>query len=276
MSQKGSSFVENIQTASVVYGDISAVVSFAVDGAIVIANLFPVFVVCTVKRPKERLVTDELVATLGVAEIVSVIAPVPFAVISYLHKEWWGGRKTCYFYQTTTVWLQLASMFLVTLLSVDRCVTLNSAVKRTSSKRYPRNARLLIAMVFILSLSISLLPLIGLAPEGLASSGSLCQPWILIPVTSSSFQEHIFYMVFLGVSYFNVLVSFFASVRGSAHLSRLKRHHFEDRWPSAFVDQRIMMECTRMIAVVTFIFYLTWLPALVSMFKASTLVHCVL
>ena len=247
--------------------DISGPLSIAFEATLVFANIFPIWVVCKYKHPKTRLATDELIMALSITDILSVLIPSPLGLISYFSRGWYGGKPTCDFYQLTIVWFQLTSMCLVTFMCLDRWMSLKDAMVYKTSTCKHRRTRLAVLAIYIFTLVVSSLPLFGLAPQALSTSGKLCQAWLVSEPHGAG--ERVFYFIFLTVGFSNLLVTVIINSTVVATLWQFQKKFGSkpaERMSSAAmqIDKRTVVELTVMILIVTVVFYLAWLPALVS------------
>ncbi|CAH1789768.1 unnamed protein product [Owenia fusiformis] len=254
------------------YENISGILSISVQSTLVLANIFPLVVACRFKKQSNKLVTDILISALSVTDILSVVIPAPFGIISYFTRTWYGGKHTCEFYQLTTNWFQLASMCLISFMCIDRWLALRVAlICKTSSSADKHRAKIIIIVIYLLTFVVAALPLMGLGPPTISDSGHLCTSWIVATSQSSKLEglrEHTFYVMFLIVGYGNLLVVVCFNARVTACLWSLHKmttnRSLQIRGLYAgYMEKKIVMECTIMILIVTIVFYLTWLPALV-------------
>ena len=88
--------------------DISDAITMGLEAVLVIINILPFCFVCLVKQ--KRTQTDELIVSLSITDILSVIMPGPLGWISYFTHQWYGGRHSCQFYQVCVMWFQPTSM----------------------------------------------------------------------------------------------------------------------------------------------------------------------
>ena len=254
-------------------GDVSGPLSIGVEISLVLANIFPILVVCKVRHPKERIPADEVVLALSVTDILSVVVPSPLGLAAYFGQRWYGGERACDFYQVTINWFQLASMCMVTSMCIDRCMALRRTMTFKPQCTNLAKTRAIIVFIYVFTLFVSCLPLLGLAPVGLSPSGCLCRSVLL--ASSRSKREDIFYIVFLAVGFGNLLLAVVVNSNVLWRLWKFKRQfgaRSADRRMNnicADVDRRTVVEMTVMTLVVTLVFYLAWMPVLVSIYIPS-------
>jgi len=253
-------------------GDVFMPITITIEGLLVLVNILPIAVVMYVKHSHERLSTDHLVIALSITDILSVLIPTPFSLTSYWSDHWIGGHITCDLYQVTTVWFQLSSMCLITLMCVDRWVALRDSLYcDVHSQKIQRTRRSIVA-IYIACLVFACIPLFGLAPRALTSSGVACQSWITSAPTHP--LHHVFYIAFLCVGFVNLFVTFIVNSQILRLLWQLKHMQL---WSQASslgsfpvmteIDQRSIKEMSVMTIMVTTIFCIAWMPALVSIHK---------
>ena len=248
--------------------DISGPVTLGFETALVLGNLLPIGVACCTKRGRHRIATDELIIALSITDILSVVVPGPLGWVSYFTHHWYGGEHTCQFYQVSATWFQLTSMCLITFMTFDRWMSLKDALAyKAPSNHNNCRVRISVFLIYIFTLTVSCLPLLGLAPRAISHSGKICQSWLLAKPRAT--LEHVFHFVFLTVGYSNLLTTVLVNLTVMATLWRFQRKFGvkqAERMSSAAlqIDRRSVVELTVMILIVTLAFYLAWLPTLVS------------
>ena len=249
------------------YTDVSGPISITLDILMLVANILPICVVCCTKRFEDRLAMDELIVALSITDILSVLVPSPLGLVAYFTHRWHGGAASCHFYQVTSLWFQLASMCLVTLMCLERWVALRQAMTYQLPSRLSHRVRLGIAAVYVVTFVVASLPLFGLAPPALSSSGKICQAWLTAKPFSS--QQHVFFFVYLVLGYLNCITAVLVNMSLVLSLWQLQcrfgNKEAERISNSAIqIDKRTVLECSVMVLFVTILFYLTWMPALVN------------
>jgi hypothetical protein len=258
------------------YQNISGIVSIVVEALMVFANIFPILVVCKWKRPRERMSTDEIIVALSITDILSVVVPSPLGLISYFSRRWYGGYRTCAFYQLTTSWFQLTSVFLVTYMCVDRFLVVRAATQQKIQIQSNPKVKIVVFAIYFFTLIISCLPLSGLAPEALSKSGKLCQSWIIaIP---KKLKEHVFYISFISLGFLNLLTVICVNSRVvyvlKAFMKKLDQEgKLEGKTLGLAVDKKAVVDCSKMVVMITVVSYLAWLPALVGITFLRQFVH---
>ena len=255
----------------VTYQNISGIVCLVMESMMVVANILPIVVVVWWKRPRERLSTDHIIAALSVTDILSVVIPSPLGLVSYFNRKWYGGYNTCAFYQLTTSWFQLTSLVLVTYMCVDRLRCVIAATSQRLVLTSNTNVKYNIFVIYLVTLGVSCLPLVHLGPDALSTSGKLCQSWII--ATPKLHKEHTFYITFLSMGLANLLTVIVVNVRVHMvlrmYLSKLKDGQTaaigdDKNITVAAQDRKAVVDCSKMVAMITLVCYLAWLPALVS------------
>ena len=78
---------------------VHGVVSIVLELCLCLENLLPIFVVIFWRRPRERTVSDKLIASLSAIYVLSALLPTPLGLASYFHGSWYGGAATCECFQ---------------------------------------------------------------------------------------------------------------------------------------------------------------------------------
>ena len=239
----------------------------ALDVSIVIVNIFPIATVFAWR--KRRVPLDELIVALSVSYLLAALIPSPLGLAAYITQQWYGGAWTCALYQVTVTWLQLVAMCLVTSMCLDRWLALRYVIGDVTPRAPPndqrrKRVRYVIAAVYVGCLVLATLPLTGLAPPALSASGRLCRTWVTAPVTMP--RHHVSYVVFLVVGYANVVVAFGSNVASIAMLCRLRRRSCDRSLYRILSgpDRQTLVEFTAMTSLLSLVFYVAWVPSLVS------------
>ncbi|CAD5122195.1 DgyrCDS10640 [Dimorphilus gyrociliatus] len=236
----------HIQRPSSVDDRSVAIATFTIEASLVLLNILPLLTVLVVK--KERRSTDELIAALSVNDILGVLLPLPARLTSFIRKEWKGGRIACQLYQLTVHWTQLNGMCLLTLICIDRFLSVRYSIERKTPYSNGK-IRIIAILISFTTLFVSCLPLMGLAP--IAFKSKLCRSWLIAEASDN--VQRVFYAVFIAVASSNLLVAFACNAKTVKDVYSMK---------DSLTDQRQVAEFSLLIAVVTIVFYLAWFPVL--------------
>lgn len=255
--------------------DVSGTISVFIELIMVIINLLPIIVVLKWKRGKERLVTDELIVALSIADILSVFVPTPLGLVSYFNKSWQGGKETCEFYQLTTIWFLITSVFLITYMCVDRLMSLRYAIVcKNTTTNVNTKVRLFVLCIFLTTLIVSSLPVMGLGPKPINYLDGQCENWITS--MPSEPLEHVFYIVIITIGFINLGFTLLSNVWMLFLIWRYKKRlRLEDDLERRAglvhtrMDGKTVLALSWMIITVAITFYLTWFPSLVSRFACN-------
>ena len=139
----------------------------------------------------------------------------------YWLQRWYGGATTCYLYQLTSIWFQLASMCLVTFMCLDQWCALRRVINHRHASNHINRTRAIIAAIYVLTLCVAALPIMGLAPRAISNSGSSCRSWVIL--ISQNLKEHVFYIAFLVLGFGNLIVAIVINTHVISTLISLKR-----------------------------------------------------
>lgn len=251
--------------------DISGVVSLTFEVVTLVSNTLPLLVIFGFKKRKDRTLTDFLVAVLAINDILAVGLPLTVGLPSFLAKTWVGGRISCCVYQVTTIFFQVSSMLLVAVMSIDRFLALFKPMfHRFVVQQNPWTRKLIIGLLYFISLIISCLSLAGLSLTGLgaeqASEEMVYCPLWLNKNTEKGLQFYLLFLTCLG--YVTCTIVFFCNVAVLFKLREFKRHFRTTQevntQPFHLVDKYSLICFAKLICVIGLLFYLTWTPVLVS------------
>ncbi|KAL5006453.1 hypothetical protein ScPMuIL_015259 [Solemya velum] len=252
------------------YQDISGTLSVIVEAIMIVLNILPPVVVFKWKRSRERTGTDEFIVAMCLFDILSVAVPTPLGLVSYFNKSWYGGKSTCEFYQITVIWFHLCSMFIVTCLSLERLMTLKNVIKGEVERRSctPPCVKVTLLCGSLILLFIALLPVMGLAPSAMSTSGLLCESWIVS--MPNHVKEHIFYILYLIIGFVNLVIVCASCLTIVRQLCKIKKQAVQTSFQQETQEsvnnklrQKAAMQSSRMVVAVSVLFYFTWFPTLI-------------
>lgn len=121
-------------------------------------------VVCYIvyQKPAMRSAINILLATLAMADVMTAIFCMPFAVISLVAQEWILGEVFCQINAILFNFLVTEGTFLLLTISVDRFMI----IVRRKDTLTPRKAKMYISISWVLSLAIVLPPIFGWGSYG--------------------------------------------------------------------------------------------------------------
>ena len=270
--------------------DVFMWITVGAESVLVILNILPIIVVTCIKLPSERLSIDKLIVALSITDILSVIIPTPIALTSYLKQHWFGGNLTCDVYQLSSVCFQMTSMCLITLMCADRCWSLRSTLlnnystmsnsQSSGAVSLPPRARISsstlihVLTIYVICFLFACLPLLGLAPSAFSVTRNTCQSWI--SARSSHFHTHVFSVCFLSIGFTNLFLTLIVNVlllkllwklSGVLPWGLVPGKNGSNIYPVVLgsdIAQKSLKEISTMTIFVTFVFYVAWMPALVS------------
>ena len=250
---------------STVQVEISGLVSIALEAVTLCANIFPALTVFLLKKARERSVTDCFIGALAVNDITSVAIPLGVGIPTLLNRRWLGGGLSCKLYQISSFWFQLNGMILVTIMSCDRYFALMKPIlyRREIQKKSWRVKRAVFVMFFI-TLAISSLPAAGLANANIRSPLTYC-PCLLITKPQLA-KERVFPILYVSLGYSTFLI---VSACNYSVLKVLKSFKLRFRPRKLSIESQkfsrsSLVAFTKLIMVLGVLFYLTWMPVMVS------------
>ncbi|KAL8558860.1 hypothetical protein ACOMHN_054291 [Nucella lapillus] len=249
-----------------VYG----VITIVLELCMCVENFLPLLVLLQWKRPRERSVADKLLAALSAIYILSALVPTPLGLASYFHGSWYGGAATCECFQVTSTWCSLAALAVVTYLSVD--LQLTACSRRARAQHVPETSRgtqqnsaaaepspaqtsastaqqntypstngrdltnIILFLVFIVTLLIASLPVVGYGPQVMADNVT-CDSWLI--QTPLSGQRRTYFLTVLVFGFLclgTVVVSMTATMCTLRSLQRWTRWEGQARYTEDLED----------------------------------------
>ncbi|XP_033736824.1 prostaglandin E2 receptor EP4 subtype-like isoform X2 [Pecten maximus] len=141
----------------------------------VIGNLLAIFVLVRSAKSHKWRVFYRLVGALAVTDLFGIVATSPVAFIVYANNlKWVGGQPLCDYLSFMLIFAGLATVFIVAAMSLDRFVAVwfPYSYNVTMKKAYLVN--LAVISLWLVSISIAFLPLIGLGQNVLQFPGTWC------------------------------------------------------------------------------------------------------
>ena len=270
--------------------DISGFIGLTIEALALCGNIFPALTVFGLKRRRKRTVTEYLIGALAINDLLSVAVPLCVGIPTLLNRRWIGDKLSCELYQISVYWFLLNAMLLVTIMSCDRYLALARPIfyKQCVSKRM-LHVECLTLIMCCTTLAISCLPLLGFANNGISrTSAELTHcPCLLISKPTSS-RERVFPVLLVSLGYLTLLVVSFCSIavirllkdftgRFQARGTETGLIHME----TLKVDRLLLVSFTKLVVLLGALFYLTWMPVMVSdriisyLFVFSYVVICI-
>ncbi|XP_071803747.1 growth hormone secretagogue receptor type 1-like [Asterias amurensis] len=274
--------------------DLSGALSLTVEIVTLFGNIFPTLVAFKLKTKTDRTATDLLIGALAITDMLAVLLPLPVSLPSFIAQDsWTGGKSACLYYQFMVFWLQNSAMLLVTSMALERflAICLPMRYKRWTTMT---RVKITIASVYIFAFLVSCLPLFGLAPpvilsdEDPNSASPMCRSWL--SSAPAYWHESIFPMVLVLEGWLTMALVLILNTCIVRRLTRFRRRleSSEETFPmrtkedpaeassacpeprvevpaSSTVDRRSLREFSKLVVVVTILFYCTWLPVMVVM-----------
>lgn len=245
--------------------------SVTLNVGIVIVNVFPVYVVCKAKSSKRHTAVDEIVLSLAVTSILSVLVPGGFQLTAFYNRSWYEKQTICHFYQVSVGCLYLVYVWLVTFASCARMHVAsyrNNAESTSSSSGCLATARvrMVVAVICACSVGISSIPLFGLADDE-PISNQRCQFWLFRSSIKEA-KDSVYFVVFVVIVAGSLLASIggVACVLHSVWTSR-RGPQFKQMERMAGVckqtEERVVAEWSKIIVLTTAILVLSWTFGLV-------------
>lgn len=243
--------------------DISGVISLTLEVVTLLSNTLPLLVIFGIKKRRYRTLADFLIGVLAINDLLAVGLPLTVSLPSFLAKTWVGGRSSCWAYQVTTIFFQVSSMLLVTVMSIDRYLALFTPMfHRFVMQGSPWARTLIIGLLYSFSLIASCLSLVGssVASEEIPN----CPLWLNM---SSEKRLHAYILFLTCLGYVTCIIVFLCNLAVLFKIRKLKRRfktqNVNVQAQSNLLDKNALISFAKLICVIGLLFYLTWTPVLV-------------
>ncbi|XP_033095237.1 galanin receptor type 2-like [Anneissia japonica] len=248
--------VENMLTTPMSKTHLSATLTLTFDVISLVLNVFPILVVYTLKRKDKRLTTDILIASLSFTDQLCILLPLFVTVLTLSGVQ---NNNACKCYYFFVFLFQNSAMVIVMVLSCERfvAVVFPFKYKLWSSQR---RTYLTVLGIYVFSFVIAISTITELGDTSTVDKTSLmtCKSWLLlVPMYSGGAFPSI--LIFEGwVSMIVVLICNVSLIRNLLRYKRL----LEIGSTSVGLSRQHLRDFTKMVILVTILFYITWLPVL--------------
>ncbi|XP_060077480.1 prostaglandin E2 receptor EP4 subtype-like [Ylistrum balloti] len=141
----------------------------------VIGNLLAIFVLVRSAKSHKWRVFYRLVGALAVTDLFGIVATSPVAFIVYANNlKWVGGQPLCDYLSFMLIFAGLATVFIVAAMSLDRFVAVWFPYSYNVTMKKASLVNLAVVSLWVVSISIAFLPLIGLGQNVLQFPGTWC------------------------------------------------------------------------------------------------------
>lgn len=259
--------------------------SFPITGNFVIALIVEVIIlglvfgnlliVTTIALYKQWTVADALLFSLSIADLINGAIPLQLlnVVNNFLRPNLWNF-SLCTFYLVITYTLRMASVCTITVIVIERALMLTKPLKHLTRITLWRIKRLLL-LVWAFSLFLSLLPLTGVGKHGFRDGFCRYQLYDLG-------IEYGYLIEALGIVQLLIVLGCFIVIKFTtgkfikrqnvmSATSQIGRHGDKKMQNSSGSKQ--VKQLATLMAVVVVLYYVTWLPYLVSLFFCLILFH---
>ena len=247
---------------------------------------------CVLLRLKETRIPDTLVLSLAITDLVATFIPIPMALYSYFTGiQFPEGEWACDFFGTVAQWTRYTSAILVTLISLDRYLSIAHPVMYSTRVRRWHIVLAILGSVFI-STSLAIVPWASPNTKILSGDGiclfSFLDPYAYVIVVYAGLQFIVVLYCFTAIVYNlcriyrrrrrmklqgqrNIMSSAsfsngptFTKPGISARISDLNKS-IKKAAPLIGESLKLSIEAqfARMLLAITALFYLSWLPIVV-------------
>ncbi|KAK3611292.1 hypothetical protein CHS0354_015705 [Potamilus streckersoni] len=250
--------------------DVSGFLTIVIEVAMIIVNIFPIYVGCKYKRQSERSAVDELIISLSCFTVIMVLLTAPLGLVYYFRSSFGNAHAFCDMFQSSTTCFQFFSLFIISLLCVNRFQEGSYATKGHTYIRAwsTRTTVLLISLALFISIFIAILPEFGMAPLADEPSNFTCHLWISNKATS--IMQGIYFVVYLVFGYTDSVIVALAVVGIFLEIKKVKRLMYNGvmagERDTVFANdscRRSYIDSSRLAYRMAAVFYLTWVPSLV-------------
>lgn len=253
-TNSSNSSASNLTTA------LHAAVIIFIMTLIILGNLLVLIVTYRQRsRPSVR-VANMFIANLAVVDLSIAVLLFPFSVVTILLRRWPFGEALCKFNGATNMMAGAASILIMAVISFDRY---RAIVSPPGSKITPKQAWVLLAIVWTWSIIIGVLPGLGWNQYAHSSLSTMCK---------ISFSEGRGYILLVIISCFVIplLTMFYCYLRIFLKVRFHKRQ--VQRWSDNRQSQKNFRRETKtaqVVFTVLFVFVVCWTPFVIVHFLQS-------
>ncbi|KAL3831487.1 hypothetical protein ACJMK2_023228 [Sinanodonta woodiana] len=250
--------------------DVSGFLTIVIEVAMIIVNIFPIYVGCKYKRRSERSAVDEMIISLSCFTVIMVLLTAPLGLVYYFRSPFKNAYAFCDMFQSSTTCFQFFSLFIITLLCVNRFQEGSYATKGHNNIRAwsTRTTVLLISFSLFISIFIAILPEFGMVPLADEHSNFTCHLWISNNATNV--MQGIYFVAYLIFGYTDLIIVALAVIGIFLEIKKVKRLMFNGvvagEQDTVFADdscRRSYIDSSRLAYRMAAVFFLTWVPSLV-------------
>lgn len=153
---------------------LSPIVPALMFAAGAIGNMTALIVLFKSKKENRRTIFYRLVGLLAIVDLFGTISTSPVTFLQYAHfPHWYGGDHLCNYFSFMLIFSGLSTMFVVAIMALDRYIALMHPYFYAGFVT-KRKAVYILSSLFIFSIAISSLPLIGVGKNVLHYPGTWC------------------------------------------------------------------------------------------------------
>ncbi|KAL3831796.1 hypothetical protein ACJMK2_023500 [Sinanodonta woodiana] len=250
--------------------DVSGFLTIVIEVAMIIVNIFPIYVGCKYKRRSERSAVDEMIISLSCFTVIMVLLTAPLGLVYYFKSSFGNAYAFCDMFQSSTTCFQFFSLFIITLLCINRFQEGSYATKGHNTIRAwsTRTTVLLISFSLLISIFIAILPEFGMVPLPDEHSNFTCHLWISNNATS--IMQNTYFIAYLIFGYTDLVIVALAVVGIFVEIKKVKLLMYNGvvagEQDTVFADdlcRRSYIDSSRLAYRMAAVFYLTWVPSLV-------------
>lgn len=140
----------------------------------VVGNLTALIVLIKSTKENSRTIFYKLVGLLSVVDLCGTVMTSPVTFMQYAHfPHWYGGIGLCHYFSFMLIFFGLATMFTVAIMALDRYIALLHPYFYTGFVTKRKALYILISM-FIFSIAVSSLPILGVGKNVKHFPGTWC------------------------------------------------------------------------------------------------------
>lgn len=152
----------------------SAIVPALMFASGTLGNILALFVLIRSSKTHKWKIFYRLVAALVVTDLFGIVATSPVTLLIYANNfTWIGGQPLCDYFSFMLIFAGLATVFIVGSMSLDRYIAVCFPYQYKLSEKKQR-INIFIACIWIVSILIAFLPLMGLGSNVKQYPGTWC------------------------------------------------------------------------------------------------------
>ena len=230
----------------------------------IIGNIFALVVTAKLLK-SQKLTINVFVFGLCCCDLAGIITVCVPTWTCYIFRGWQGGDHLCNFQGFATIMFTMGSGMMATLMSIDRVVSIKAPVFHLAKVNIRVTSRLVVAVLLISAL-FAIMPVLGFGSFVLNLTGTYCTiNWFAQRPSDKAFSYifatfGILMILAVVISNTTVVILLFQKRRARINLKGMR----VTKAKQVSANERIEIQVTRMMILISILFLVCWTPFMVS------------